>query len=105
MEHTPSARIERRVTVQNKFGIHVRPSTRFVEEAQKFKASIKLRIAIMEGEDWDAEEEYDGKSVLQLLQIGASQGTELFLSAEGEDAQKALETLEGLFINKFGFED
>ncbi|MEK7483239.1 MAG: HPr family phosphocarrier protein [Planctomycetota bacterium] len=98
-------KLERRVLVQNKYGIHVRPSTCFVQVAQRFKSIIKVRITAIEGQQMDMPEEYDGKSVLQLLQLGAMQGTELLLSSEGEDAEDALNSLEQLFLNKFGFEE
>lgn len=73
--------------------------------AQQFKSTIKVRIKAIEGQEVDFFEEYDGKSVLQLLQLGAMQGTELVISSEGEDAEKALDSLEQLFLNKFGFEE
>jgi phosphotransferase system HPr (HPr) family protein len=96
-----------RVLVQNRFGIHVRPSTRFVEIAQGFKAKIRVAVLRFEGQmdEIQEREEFDGKSVIQLLQLGASCGSELQISAQGEDAKQALLVLKKLVEDKFGFEE
>ncbi|MCB1083153.1 MAG: HPr family phosphocarrier protein [Simkania sp.] len=94
-------RLERRVQVKNEYGIHVRPSTRFVELAQAFKSTIKVKLVSLEGEAVEDSEELDGKSVFQLLQLGATKGAELVLYSEGEDAQEALDSLGALVENKF----
>ena len=46
----------------------------------------------------------DAKSILMIMSLGLTQGTELTISAEGDDAQAALDALTGLIKNKFGEE-
>ncbi len=47
----------------------------------------------------------DGKSILEILTLGAPHGTELVIEAEGPDAGSALEALAELFASKFGEND
>ncbi len=44
----------------------------------------------------------EGTEVLQILSLGAGPGERLSLEATGDDAQRALESLEELFLGKFG---
>ena len=46
----------------------------------------------------------DGKSIMQLMMLAATQGTELEITAEGADAEQAIATLEKLVKDKFGEE-
>ena len=74
----------RKVVVKNPQGLHARPASLFVNLAQQFQATIEV-----------VKEEYvvDGKSILSILTLAATMGTELTIRAEGEDAQRALEAL------------
>ena len=47
----------------------------------------------------------EAKSIIDLLTLGASQGTELILEAEGHDAQEAVDALAKLVENGFPQED
>jgi phosphocarrier protein len=88
--------IRTRVTIQNKLGLHARPAMTFVDTASRFTADIKL---IKAGQT------VDGKSIMQLMMLAATQGTELEITAEGPDAQQAIDTLEQLVKDKFGEDD
>jgi phosphotransferase system HPr (HPr) family protein len=81
------ARHEKDVTVINKFGLHVRAVGRFVDTAQKFNAAIRVR---------NGEKEADGKSIIEMLTLGATPGAVLTLIAEGRDAAQAIQSLEAL---------
>ncbi len=85
--------IERRTKIINTNGLHARPATRFVEVASKFKSEIFVRT--------DNKEEVNGKSIIDLLTLGAKKGTEIFITAEGEDNEEALDVLEGLINDRF----
>lgn len=91
--------ISRQVLVQNKDGFHARPATKFAHAASQFESEIRVKKG---GEE---PEEADGKSVINLLILAALQGTPLMIEAEGNDAEKAVETLAGLFDAKFGEDD
>ena len=48
--------------------------------------------------------EADGKSVMQMIILAATQGTPLKIEATGEDAEEAITKLVQLFDEKFGEE-
>lgn len=85
--------MEKTVTIENKTGLHARPASMFVQTANKFKSKIKLTA---KGKTVDA------KSILMIMSLGLQQGTDVTISAEGEDAQAALDALVDLVKNKFG---
>lgn len=90
--------LSRQVTVLNKLGLHARPAMQFVDAANQFTSDIMVKKG---GEDpVDA----DGKSVMQMIILAATEGTPLMIEASGEDAETALQTLVELFESKFGEE-
>jgi phosphotransferase system HPr (HPr) family protein len=64
--------------------LHARPAADFVRTAMGFRASVQVAAG---------EREVDAKSLLSVLALGAKRGTELRLSADGEDAASALDAL------------
>ena len=84
-----------KVTIENRLGLHARPAMSFVDAASQFTADIKL----IKGA-----QAVDGKSIMQLMMLAATQGTELEITAEGADAEQAIATLEKLVKDKFGEE-
>jgi phosphocarrier protein len=87
--------VERIVTIQNRAGIHARPSAMLVRTAKDFKANIYLE----KGND-----RINGKSIMGILTLGASYGTEIKIITEGEDEEAALEAIAKLFDSKFAEE-
>ncbi len=87
-----AARCEREVTVTNKFGLHVRAVGRFVDTAQRFASHIRVR---------SGPKEADGKSIIEMLTLGATPGAALLLIAEGQDATQAIQSLEALVSARF----
>ena len=85
--------IERRTKIINVNGLHARPATRFAEVASKFNSEIFVKTA--------NKEEINGKSIIDLLTLGAKKGTELLITADGEDNEIALDALEGLVNDGF----
>ena len=68
--------------ISNRLGMHARPAMVFVETACKFKADITVRRC-------DQSETVDGKSIMQLMMLAATQGTELEIVAKNDaDAQR-----------------
>jgi phosphotransferase system HPr (HPr) family protein len=82
----------RTVTVRNPEGLHARPADLLVRIASKYESTILI------GKDGEM---VDCKSILSLLTLGAGQGTELSVSAEGADATAALESIAQLFEAAF----
>ena len=67
------SRVETRVVLRNKVGLHARPAALFVKTAMKFKSTIKV---IKDGMEADA------KSLLNVLSINAQQNDEIIIVAE-----------------------
>ena len=93
----PSA--SRDIIVQNELGLHARPAMQFVDLANQFKSEIKV---VKFGEEPG---EADGKSVMQMIILAATEGTKMRIDAKGEDAEEAVGKLVKLFEDKFGEED
>ncbi|WP_182187457.1 HPr family phosphocarrier protein [Pectinatus frisingensis] len=87
--------MEKTLTIENKTGLHARPASMFVQTANKFKSKIKLTA---KGKTIDA------KSILMIMSLGLQQGTDVTISAEGEDDQAAITALSDLIKSKFGEE-
>ncbi len=84
------------MTINHEAGLHARPATLFVKTAGKFEADIRVSY---EGTEVNA------KSSLQVLTLGAEQGAEITVRAEGEDAEEALEALTELVESDFEVEE
>ena len=89
-----SAPLTRTVTVRNPQGLHARPADLLVRLANQFESRIMI------GSNGEV---VDCKSMISLLTLGAAQGTELSLSAEGNDAEQALQSISDLF--EAGFDE
>ncbi len=88
--------VEKVATIKNKYGLHARPATQFVELASRFNCDVVL---LKNGE------EVNGKSIMGLMMLGAEQGTELTLRCFGaEDAPQCIDSLVALIDSKFGEE-
>jgi len=72
------------VTLPAGVDLHARPAADFVRTAMGFSASIRVAAGGREA---------NAKSLLTVLALGAKGGTELHLTAEGDDADAALEAL------------
>jgi len=85
----------RQVVVLNPTGIHARPSLAIANTVRPYDAEVKIR---------NGRTVVDAKDVLQLLSLGAAQGTELTLVAKGPDADRVLDAMEQLFRDGFGLD-
>ena len=79
-------------TIQNRLGLHARPAAMFVKVANKHRADIWVQI---DGQ------RVNGKSILGLMTLAAGRGTRVVISAEGADAEKAVQELETLIQRRF----
>ncbi len=80
------------VVVQHSQGLHARPAEMVAKTAMSFSARVEI---VRDGHRVDA------KSILNILTLGATQGTELSLEAYGEDAVAAVEDLAQLVEGDF----
>ncbi len=76
--------LRRQVRITNPQGFHMRPATAFARLAGQFQSSVWLSAG---------DKRVNGKSPLELMVLGAEQGTEVTLEVNGEDAPEALEIL------------
>ncbi len=88
--------ISREITIVNKLGLHARAAAKFVNLASSFESEIQLR---RNGQS------VNGKSIMGVMMLAAAKGTTLELSAEGSDAETALQQLDALVAHKFGEEE
>ena len=72
------------VALPSAVALHARPAATFVKTAMRFRSKVSVGV---NGKLADA------KSILAVLALGATGGTVLRLSAEGEDAPAALDAL------------
>ncbi len=80
------------ITVQNQVGLHARPATFFIQRANEFRSSI-----------WVEKEERraNAKSLLGVLSLGVTGGTEIRIIADGIDENEAVEALSNLVNSGF----
>jgi len=83
---------EQTVTVINRAGIHARPSAILVQATKNFKSNIYME---------KNNDRINAKSIMGIITLGASYGTELKIIADGEDEEEAVETIVRLFESKF----
>lgn len=86
----PSA--DAKVVIANKLGLHARPAMTFVDTASSFQSNITVV---------KAGQTVDGKSIMQLMMLAATEGTELTIQAEGKDADEAINALKELVESRF----
>lgn len=85
--------ISRNVVIQNSVGLHARPATFFVQKANSYKSSIWV-----EKEDCRV----NAKSLLGVLSLGITKGTEITLIADGADEAEAVNGLAALVEGGLG---
>jgi len=88
--------VEKPVVISNPQGLHARPAEMFARLALQYDSQIEV---IRDSNRVDA------KSILHVLTLGAAQGTELILHAEGDDAEAALQALVRLVESDFATDE
>ena len=90
--------VEGSVKVVNQLGLHARAAAKLVRLAGAFGSRVHLIRH-------DRNVEANAKSILSVLTLAASIGTELHLRAEGDDESAAFEAISDLFSTGFGETD
>lgn len=85
--------IRKTVIISNKLGLHARAAAKLVHLSARFISEILIH---KNGRT------VNGKSIMGVMMLAASKGSELELEISGEDEAAALEALENLVVNKFG---
>lgn len=84
--------VEKTITIRNKLGLHARAAVKFVNLANRFGSAVKI---VKDGN------EIDGKSILGILTLAATQGSQIQLAIAGKDEDAALGALAELINNRF----
>lgn len=84
--------IRTQLTIINKLGLHARAAAKFVATSSAFASSIQT------GKDGQL---VDGKSIMSIMMLAASQGSVLDLEVDGKDEQEALQAITTLINNRF----
>lgn len=85
-----------RTTIVNRLGLHARAATQLVNVASRFASEIWIRLG---------DRRINGKSIMGVLTLAATQGSEVLIEADGEDAEEAIDAVVELIDNRFGEEE
>ena len=85
-------RIEKKITIINKLGLHARAATQLVQVALKYDAKCTI---------CNGQKQADASSVLGLMMLESHQGQEIKVICEGKDGESALNAIEALINGRF----
>ncbi len=85
--------IQKEVAIVNKLGLHARAAAKFVSTASGFASDIQVE---RNGQ------RVNGKSIMGVMMLAASQGSAIDLVVSGDDESEAVQALETLVANRFG---
>ncbi|MBO6514550.1 MAG: HPr family phosphocarrier protein [Phycisphaerales bacterium] len=92
MSQSCSAKLE----IINRYGLHARPATDFATAAGQFVSEVRVRAN---------EEDADGKSIMDLMLLAATKGTQIELVCKGKDAKACLDHLSDMIRRGFDEDD
>jgi len=84
--------ISETITITNETGLHARPASVFVSTAAKFKSELMLQ---------KGEKQVNAKSIMGVLSLGITKGTDIIISAQGPDEEEAVNALVELARSNF----
>ena len=85
--------IEQTLRIKNKLGLHARAAVKFINTANRFMADVHV---VKDGSS------IDGKSILGILTLAATQGSDIVIRLNGADEAAAAQALSELINNRFG---
>lgn len=88
--------ISKEITIINKLGLHARAAAKLVSLASTFDADVRV---MKDGKS------VNGKSIMGVMMLAASQNTNITITTDGDDEQAALDKLEALVADRFGEEN
>jgi len=88
--------IETNITIINKLGLHARAAAKLIGTTSSFSCEIRID---------KAGREVDAKSIMAVMMLAASKGTELRITTNGEDEQAAMDAVVALINNRFDEEE
>ena len=85
--------VVRVMRIVNEKGLHARASVKFVQTVEKFEADVRVTRCA---------ETVGGTSIMGLMFLAASPGTEISVEAVGKDADAVIAALDALIASRFG---
>ncbi len=82
--------------IKNKLGLHARAAALLVQTVNRFSSEIKISKDGMT---------VDGRSILGVLTLAATKGSQIVVEAGGKDAEEAVRAIERLVEKKFHEEE
>ncbi|HEV8726394.1 MAG TPA: HPr family phosphocarrier protein [Candidatus Binatia bacterium] len=86
------SRVVKKLEITNKLGLHARAAALLVQTVNRFSAQVTLS---KDGQS------ADGRSIMGVLTLAATQGSNVQVEANGEDAERAVKAIEKLFDSRF----
>ena len=86
------SRVVKKLEITNKLGLHARAAALLVQTVNRFSAQVMLS---KDGQS------ADGRSIMGVLTLAATQGSNVQVEANGEDAERAVKAIEKLFDSRF----
>jgi phosphocarrier protein HPr len=86
------ARVTKKLEIRNKLGLHARAAALFVQTINKFSSQVSISNDGVTA---------DGRSIMGMLTLGATQGSKIQVEIIGEDAEKVLRAIEKLVDSRF----
>ncbi len=84
--------INKTITIINRLGLHARAAAKFVTIASKYESTIELACK---------NNKVNGKSIMGVMMLAASKGTDIELIISGDDEDQAVSALTELINNRF----
>jgi len=85
--------VEKTIEITNPSGLHARPAALFVQTAGKFTSNIWIKVG---------DKKVNAKSIMGLISLAVSRGTEITIIADGEDEELAVNEILDLVTSGFG---
>ena len=85
--------IEKQLTIINKLGLHARAAAKLVKLCSSFTADIEIQ---------KEDKKVNCKSIMGVMMLAASRGSEITLTANGEDETAAINAVCHLIEDRFG---
>jgi phosphocarrier protein HPr len=86
------SKVVRKLEIKNKLGVHARAAALLVQMVNRFSAQVTFS---KDGQTTD------GRSIMGVLTLAATQGSKIQVEATGEDAERAVRAIERLIDNRF----
>jgi phosphocarrier protein HPr len=83
----------KKVIVRTKNGLHMRVANRIIEKSNRSQSSVVFRKGLSEA---------DARSIIDLLLLAASEGSEIEVVVDGSDEEKTLEAIEAVLEDGAG---